>query len=170
MSIKPKQPVPALSFPLVGGGTFDVASAAIDKQLWIVVYRGKHCPVCHEYLETLNGLADDLKSAGISAVAVSADPADRGDKTKDEWDIDQVTLGYGLTEPQMRDWDLFVSKGISDSETDLFAEPGLFVVNPDRTLYYAAVNSMPFGRPDLKDMLEKMKWVQEEDYPARGEA
>ena len=130
MSIKPKQPVPALSFPLVGGETFDVSTAAIEKQLWIVVYRGKHCPVCHDYLETLNGLADDLKAAGISAVAVSADPVSRAQGAKNEWDIDQVTLGYGLAESEMGNWGLFVSRGISDSETDQFAEPGLVCGQP----------------------------------------
>lgn len=170
MSIKPRQPASALSFPLVGGGTFDLASARIDKQLWVVVYRGKHCPLCRQQLEAIEALSAKLRDAGISVVAVSADPADRAEAVRAEWDIASIPLGHGLTEAQMRAWGLFVSDGISDKETARFAEPGFYAIQPDRTVYYVAVNSMPFGRPDPVDMFEKLTWTMGASYPARGEA
>jgi hypothetical protein len=46
----------------------------------------------------------------------------------------------------------------------------VFLVRPDRTLYYAAVQSMPFARPHLRDILAGLDFVIAKDYPARGEA
>jgi len=43
----------------------------------------------------------------------------------------------------------------------MFIEPALFLVRPDRTLYYASVQSMPFGRPSFKAIAR--------DTPARRE-
>ncbi|MFN7087813.1 MAG: AhpC/TSA family protein, partial [Burkholderiales bacterium] len=55
-------------------------------------------------------------------------------------------------------------------EPALFSEPGVFLVRPDRTLYWAAVQTMPFARPHFRDMLAAIDFVIKNDYPARGEA
>ena len=52
----------------------------------------------------------------------------------------------------------------------LFTEPGLFLVRPDRRLYYASVLSMPFGRPTVEDMLFGLGAVLARNFPARGTA
>jgi hypothetical protein len=67
-------------------------------------------------------------------------------------------------------WGLFVSKGITASEPDLFGEPGVFLIRPDATVYMAAVNSMPAARPRISDILSAAKFFTEKNYPARGEA
>lgn len=43
---------PTMTWPLAGGGDLTLAG---DKN-WrlLVVYRGKHCPLCKKYLATLN--------------------------------------------------------------------------------------------------------------------
>ena len=51
----------------------------------------------------------------------------------------------------------------------MFVEPALFLVRPDRTLYYASVQSMPFGRPCFDEMLRGIEKAIARDYPARGE-
>ena len=51
----------------------------------------------------------------------------------------------------------------------MFVEPALFLVRPDRTLYYASVQSMPFGRPCFEEMLSGIEKAVAKDYPARGE-
>ena len=53
---------------------------------------------------------------------------------------------------------------------ELFGEPGLFLIRPDHTVYYQAIQSMPFGRPSFRGMLGGIDFVLENDYPARGEA
>ena len=49
----------------------------------------------------------------------------------------------------------------------MFVEPALFLVRPDRTLYYASVQSMPFGRPCFEKLLGIEKAVAR--LSARGE-
>jgi len=51
-----------------------------------------------------------------------------------------------------------------------FAEPGIFLIRPDRTVYFAAVQSMPFARPHFSEILSAIDFVLKHDYPARGEA
>ena len=55
------------------------------------------------------------------------------------------------------------------NEPERFPEPGLFLVRPDHTLYFASVQTMPFARPEFKDILQAIAFVIEKDYPARGE-
>lgn len=62
-----------------------------------------------------------------------------------------MLVGYGQSVASMREWGLFVSKGITDGEPAEFGEPGLFLVRPDSTVYAAVLNTMPFGRPHLDD-------------------
>jgi hypothetical protein len=101
---------------------------------------------------------------------VSGDDSERARRTVEEWKLENLTIGYGQSIASMREWGLFVSHGIKEPEPELFGEPGLFLVRPDSTLYYVAVNSMPFGRPRLDDMPAALDFIIARDYPARGEA
>lgn len=58
---------------------------------------------------------------------------------------------------------------IGIEEPALFSEPGLFLVNPDQTLYYMSVQSMPFVRPHLSELLGALDFAIDKNYPARGE-
>lgn len=88
----------------------------------------------------------------------------------DEWKIEKVPLAYGLTEAQMREWGLFVSRAINDDEPAVFNEPAVFLIAPDGNVYYEAILSMPVGRPQLDDLLGGIDFWMANDYPARGEA
>ena len=68
----------------------------------------------------------------------------------------------------MRNWGLFVSHGINDHEPAVFSEPGLFLIAPDRTVYYDSILSMPVGRPPLDDLLGRLKYWREHNYPRGG--
>jgi len=70
----------------------------------------------------------------------------------------------------MRDWGLFISKGVKDGEPDEFGEPGLFLIQPDGIVYAGVINTMPFARPHFDEVLVAVRYVREHDYPARGEA
>jgi len=58
---------------------------------------------------------------------------------------------------------------IGIEEPKLFAEPGLFMVSPDQTLYYASVQTMPFVRPHFSELIGALDFVIANNYPARGE-
>lgn len=51
----------------------------------------------------------------------------------------------------------------------MFSEPGIFLIKPDRTIYYLSVQSMPFVRPSFGEMVQAIDYIVRNDYPARGE-
>lgn len=66
---------------------------------------------------------------------------------------------------------LYISAPRSPNETDrLFPEPGLFVVNPEGKAHIIDVSNAPFARPDLRGVLNGLKFIRERDYPIRGTA
>ena len=136
----------------------------------VVFYRGLHCPICKTYLKDLESKLKEFKKRGVETIAISGDEKDRATKSKHEWGLDQLMLGYDQSIDSMREWGLYVSNSIKDSEPEQFGEPGLFLIQPSGELYYVAINSMPFGRPSFKDLLSTIDWVTENNYPARGEA
>jgi len=58
---------------------------------------------------------------------------------------------------------------IGIEEPALFSEPGVFIVRPDGTLYYGAVQTMPFARPHFDELLVALDFALDKNYPARGE-
>ena len=54
------------------------------------------------------------------------------------------------------------------SELDFFPEPGFFLVKPDNSIFYIATQSMPFARPQFKDLLVSLRFILDKSYPARG--
>jgi hypothetical protein len=66
---------------------------------------------------------------------------------------------------------IYISEPRSPEETDRpFAEPGLFVVNPEGTLQVVDISNAPFARPDLASLLKGLQFVQAKHYPVRGTA
>ncbi len=167
----PRQPVPPLDVALAGGGRWSLADQHPERFSLVVFYRGHHCPICRGYLKQLDGLLDQLAEVGVtSVVAVSGDDEEAATASRDQWGLGRLAVGYGQDVASMRDWGLYVSKGIKEGEPDLFGEPGLFVISPDGTLYAAVLNTMPFGRPRLDEIVGAIRYVNDHDYPARGEA
>jgi hypothetical protein len=107
---------------------------------------------------------------GIEVVATSMDGRERAEAARTEWQIPNVTLGYGLPLAAARDWDLFISTSVRDAEPAEFTEPGLFVTKADGTLFYAATGNGPFGRPSFDEVLRGLDFAVEHNRPARGEA
>lgn len=135
----------------------------------IVFYRGLHCPVCKKYLENLKSKLEDLSDRGVNVIAVSMDTEERAKRTGQEWDITDLPIGYELSEDSAREWGLFISEGIKEQEPEIFSEPGLFLIKADGSLYCSSVQTMPFARPHLDDLLKAVDFIKENNYPARGE-
>ena len=170
MTIKPRKIVPALDIPMVDGGRFRLAERKPGTFFLLVAYRGYHCPICKTYLRDLQRKLPDFAGRGVDVLAFSTDDEARARRTRDEWELPELALGYGLGIEEARSWGLFVSTGIKESEPPMFAEPGLFLVRPDLTLYAASVQTMPFARPGFADVLNAVEFVTKNNYPARGEA
>jgi peroxiredoxin len=170
----PRQTVPPLTVPVVGGDRFDIQKEKPEHFSLIVFYRGLHCPICRTQLGELETKLSDFAKRGVSVVALSSDAAERAERAKLEWKLPNLRLGYGLDLAVARTWGLYISTGrgmtsAGVEEPALFSEPGVFLVRPDRTLYFASVQTMPFARPRLTDILAALDYVMAKNYPARGE-
>lgn len=166
IKLKAGADVPALTLAKVGGGEVKIGGRSGWQM--VVVYRGKHCPLCRKYLKTLDGLLDEFKAADTAVVAISGDPKEKAESEAAEegW---RFPVGYGLTTAQMRALGLYISEPRSPQETDRqFPEPGLFVVNPDGKAQIIDISNAPFARPDLPAILAGVKFVREKGYPIRG--
>ena len=169
MTVKPRQPAPPLNVKLTGGGTWSLSEAKPAAYEMIVVYRGLHCPVCKTYLGELEAKLPEFAKRGVDVIAVSTDSQDRAEKAKAEWGLNNLRVGYDLSIDNARAWDLFISSAIRDGEPPQFSEPGLFLIKPDGTLFYASRGSAPWGRPPLDQMLRGIDVATERKMPARGE-
>lgn len=173
-SLVPRFPVPSLNVPLVAGGRFVLGSSPGERFDLLVFYRGLHCPVCAKYLIELERLAAEFASRGVQVVAISSDTEERGQQMSQKVQANGVKFAYGLNLRNARQWGLYISTSrgktsIGIDEPDLFSEPGVFLVRPDGSLYYGAVQTMPFARPQFQDLLGAIDFAISKDYPARGE-
>lgn len=170
----PRQPVPALTVPTVGGEDWTLSGQSPENFTMIVFYRGYHCPICSRYLADLDRKLGQFADRGVGVIAISSDNKERAEKTRQEWKLGTLTLGYALPLGKAREWGLFISSSrgktsVGIDEPPLFIEPGLFLVRPDNTLYWSSVQTMPFARPSFAEVLGALNMVLEKDYPARGE-
>ena len=112
----------------------------------VVVYRGKHCPICTKYLSTLETVKQSFYDVGVDIIAVSADSKEQLEG-------------------------LYISDPRSEKETDHpFAEPAVFVINAEGKVHIVDISNAPFSRPDLEALANGLAFVRnpENNYPFRG--
>ena len=173
-ALMPRYPVPALNVALTTGGRFVLGAQPGDKFDLLVFYRGLHCPICAKYLLELERLAPEFAARGVQVLAISSDDEDRAVQMATKVSASGLKLGYGLSLRAAREWGLYLSASrgktsIGIDEPAVFSEPGVFIVRPDGTLYYSAVQTMPFARPQFQDLLAAIDFAISKNYPARGE-
>ncbi|MEM8662929.1 MAG: peroxiredoxin-like family protein [Pseudomonadota bacterium] len=172
--LMPRQAVPSLDVPLVGGGTWSLAGSKGDPFTLVVFYRGLHCPICKTYLGSLEKLLDKFTEKGIEVIALSTDNEERAAKAKADWNLPNLNIGHSVSLDKAREWGLYVSSGIGKTSIGIeepaqFAEPAIYFVRPDGTLYFGSSQTMPFARPRFEDILPALDFVIAKNYPARGE-
>jgi peroxiredoxin len=164
----PDTQAPELSLPLVGGETWILSEQTPQHFTMVIFYRGLHCPVCKNYLGTLNSMMDQISELGFSVVVASMDTLERAEQAKADWGLDKVDVAYGLDMETAKKWGLYVSTSIKETENDIFSEPGLMWIRADGRLYLIDIANMPWARPDLETLMPKAKFAVENNYPARG--
>jgi alkyl hydroperoxide reductase subunit AhpC len=170
----PRQLVPSLSLQTLAHGPFDLAKEAPDRFTLLVFYRGLHCPICASYLKELEAKVEEFAKRGVGVLALSSDEQERAQQLAAKIGASSLRIGYGLPLSVAREWGLYVSTSrgktsLGIEEPPRFSEPGVFLVRPDRTLYWMSVQSMPFARPNFGELLQALDFVIKSDYPARGE-
>ena len=166
----PGAAVPEMTVETVGGETWRLSESKPETFTLIEVYRGLHCPRCRGQLFDLDHKIARFAERGVDVIAVSTDDKARAEKSKAEWGIGNLTVGYGLPVDDARAWGLYISESIAEKEPRQFAEPGLFLVRPDGTLYSCVIHTTPFHRHHFADVLEAVDMIRARDYPPRGTA
>jgi peroxiredoxin len=173
-SLLPRHPAPALNLPLTTGERFVLGAQPGAQFDLLVFYRGLHCPLCAKYLLELERLTPEFTARGVQVIAASTDDFDRACQMASKVSASNLRFGYGLSLKSARQWGLYISASrgktsIGIDEPALFSEPGVFIVRPDGTLYYGAVQTMPFARPQFQDLIGAIDFAVSNNYPARGE-
>jgi len=180
----PRQKTPSLSVPTLENGTFDLSSETSERGTVICFYRGLHCPICAKYLGELQRLDEEFAKRGVSTVAVSSDDEERAREMANRLGAGALRLGYNLGLAKAREWGLYISTSrgktsIGIEEPPLFSEPGLFMVTPQRTLYYASVqrcrsfarifrNSSARSTSPSRTIIRRAENIPERFEPARA--
>ena len=170
----PRQKTPDLAVPTLDHGAFDLAQESNERGVVICFYRGLHCPICANYLKEFEKRAPEFAERGVGVLALSSDGEERARAMADKIEAKHLRFGYDLPLAVARDWGLYISTSrgktsIGIEEPALFSEPGLFMVTPEQTLYYGAVQTMPFVRPHFSELVGALDFAIEKSYPARGE-
>ena len=170
----PRQKTPALKVPTLLQDGFDLASDSAERFSLVAFYRGLHCPICATYLRELERLTPEFEERGVKTIAISSDGEGRAKQMAGKIGASKLRIGYGLSLSVAKEWGLYIStsRGATSTgveEPELFSEPGVFLIRPDQTLYYASVQTMPFVRPVFKEMVQALDFVIANDYPARGQ-
>lgn len=170
-NLRAGQTFPSMILPLLGGGEADIAKpgSGHDWKL-VLVYRGKHCPLCTDYLHTLESLRKQFSGIGIDVIAVSADSESRASTHFAEINH-EYPVAYDLNLAQMKALGLYISGPQNGTDVERpFAEPGLFIINEHGELQLVDISNVPFSRPDLSNILGGMKWLrsQTQEFPING--
>ncbi|MFM1813612.1 MAG: hypothetical protein RLZ98_307 [Pseudomonadota bacterium] len=170
MRVKPRQTVPRVELPLVGGGSIVLGAPRPEKMTLVVFYRGLHCRRCNPYLNKVQALLPEFEKIGVHVVAASADSHECARQSADAWGIDKLDIAYDLPIETARQYGLFITRGVREDEPELCIEPATFFIAPDGTLIACVINSLTRLRPAPEDVLETAAHMLETGGDPKGEA
>lgn len=159
MRVIPGDTMPAIDARLAGGGRWALAQEKPAKLALLAFYRGAFCPICRTWLADLERLVPEFEKRGVSVIALSCDREEGAEKALKDWGLMRLRVGYKLDVEDARRAGLYISegRGLNPStglkEPMLFAEPALLLVKPEGELYAAWIQSTPYARVHLAEVL-----------------
>jgi len=165
--IQPADKFPEITFNLISGSTRKL-SDDIGKWIMLIVYRGDHCPRCKQYMQRLHELQDGYAERGVDILITSMDPENivKRTITENDWTL---PIAHSLSAADAQTLSLYLTPHTADSELEgVYAEPGLFLINPEGEIQVIATSNSPSVRPDLAVVLDGIIGTQERNLPIRG--
>ena len=159
MRVIPSDTMPAIDARLAGGGRWALAREKAEKLALLAFYRGIFCPVCRTWLADLDRLVPEFEKHGVSVIALSCDKKEGAEKAVKDWNLKNLRVGYNLAPNDARQAGLYISEGrglslvTQQKEPMLFCEPAVLLVRPEGELYAAWIQSTPYARPHLAEIL-----------------
>ena len=136
----------------------------------VVVYRGRHCPMCTKFLNRLGPLQQRLYDIGVDVAAVYADSREQLEAHQEKLDS-LLPMYHSVDVEGLRQLGVYISNPRSPEETDHdFPEPALFVINERGHVQVADFSNNPFARPEPEILVSGLEWIRKPDnnYPIRG--
>jgi peroxiredoxin len=155
----PGDAMPGIEARLAGGGRWTLAGEKPDKLTLLAFYRGVFCPVCRVWLADLDRLVPDFTRRGVSVIALSCDTKENAEQTVAEVRLKKLRVGYKVDAEQARKAGLYISEGrglnpvTKQKEPRLFTEPATLLVNAEGELYAAWLQTLPYARPHIAEVL-----------------
>lgn len=164
MRVHPGAKLPPLKSRVIkkGGGEsvrWSLAGEKPEKLALLAFYRGAFCPICRVWLGELDRLVPQFEKRGVSVIALSCDRREGAEHAIDDWELKRLRVGYKLEVDDARKAGLYLSEGRGKNpitgvrEPVLFTEPALMLARPDGTLYAAWIQSLPYARPHIAEVL-----------------
>ena len=159
MRVIPGDTMPAIDARLAGGGRWALAREKSEQLSLLAFYRGIFCPICRVWVGELDRLAPEFEKRGVSVIALSCDKKEGAEKAVADWGLKRLRVGYRLDVEDARRAGLYISEGrginpaSGQKESMFFAEPALLLVRPEGELYAAWVQSTPYARVHIAEVL-----------------
>ncbi len=177
MRVIPGDTMPAIDARLVGGERWALAREKAEKLALLAFYRGIFCPICRVWLADLDHLVPQFEKRGVTVIALSCDKKEGAEKAVAEWGLKNLRVGYRLDVEDARRAGLYISEGrglnlvTNAKEPMLFAEPALLLVRPEGELYAAWIQSTPYARVHIAEVLTAVDNFTSKNLPEpRGSA
>jgi peroxiredoxin len=168
-TLLPGQSAPKLTVRSAKGGDWSLHESKAPRMVLIDFYRGLHCPRCKLHVLDIKSKMARFNDRGVACIAISMDDQARAEQAIAAWGLDDLDVGYGMTEQQAGDWGLYLTDSINDREPRRFSEPAIVMVDTRNWEIYGAVyGTNPFNRVHAADILEGLDAMLARDYPPRG--
>ncbi|MBJ7595251.1 MAG: hypothetical protein JF886_10400 [Candidatus Dormibacteraeota bacterium] len=105
----------------------------------------------------------------MDVIAVSSDDRQRAQRSHSEWPVDRVTLGFGIDSPRARMGSVHQRRLRSRHAAPVLGAGGV-PGEPDNIPQYAAITSMPFGRPRAEDLPPGIDYLRKHPDTTFGRA
>ena len=159
MRVIPGDTMPAIDARIANGDRWSLAQDKPAKLSLLAFYRGIFCPICRVWIADLDRLVPEFEKRGVSVIALSCDRKDGAEKAVKDWGLKNLRVGYKLDIDDARRAGLYISEGrgvnpgSGEKETLFFAEPALLLVRPEGELYAAWIQSTPYARVHIAEVL-----------------
>jgi peroxiredoxin len=157
--------VPKLAMKGVDGKAFDLNAAVATKPTILVFYRGGWCPFCMRQLSGLQGIAEDLTTAGYQLLAISPDKPEELAKTVEKEQLTYTLLSdsdaaaikaFGLAF-QAPSKQFKMLEEYSGAAHHAIPIPALYIFGTDGTVKFAHYNPDYKVRMNPSEVLEQAK-------------
>lgn len=166
--IHPGSRFPTIHLPLLSGLGLELPKDIDSAFTLLIVYRGVQCSICRGYLRDVAEHLPDFAKLDTRVLVTSAESAERATRAQSEWTNNEIPFSYGLSPASGKKLRLFRSLARKDTEPTEFFEPGLFLLNARGEVLFISVQSMPFGRPPIAELLSWIERIRDNGIPARG--